>query len=208
MEKINVNQKIIKEFGLQNIKPSIRYLWEMEKVIYDKKWFEKADKNLKLYYMYRGIKEKKDFRYDITIIPPKMLGVEFTRTKGHHHSNSYGEIYTVLEGEGFYFMQKGISNSVSEVKVVKAKKGEVIIIPPYYTHITINPSKKILITGNWIAKKCQSIYKDLEKLGGPSYFYTKAGWKKNKNYLKVPKIKFQNPRKSLPSKLSLYLNPQ
>lgn len=203
-----MNLNTIKKLDLQNIKPDVRYLREMGKVIYDKKWFKKARKTKELYYMYRGVKEKGDFRYDITVIPPFMLGREFVRTKGHHHSNSYGEIYVVLQGEGIYFMQKGTINAISEVKVVKAKKGEVIIIPPYYTHITINASQKILITGNWVSKECQSIYKDLENIGGPCYFYTKTGWIKNKNYFKIPKIKFIKPDIALPSNLRKYLEPK
>lgn len=203
-----MNIKTIKEFGLENIKPSVRYLKEMGKVIYDKEWFKNADKNLELYYMYRMVKEKNDFRYDITVIPPRMLGVEFVRTKGHHHSNSYGEIYVVLQGEGIYFMQKGDLQSISEVMAFKAKKGDIIIIPPYYTHITINPSNKTLITGNWVSKKCQSIYQDLEKTGGPCYFYTKMGWIKNKNYIQIPSINFKSPEKILPSNLSPYLEPK
>ena len=203
-----MNSETLKNLGLENIQPDIRYLREMQKVIYDQNWFKKADKATELYYMYRDVKEKGDFRYDITIIPPFMLGEEFVRTKGHHHSNSYGEIYIVLQGEGVYFMQKGTGNNITEVRVVKAKKGDIIIIPPYYTHITINASRTTLITGNWVSKKCQSIYKDLENLGGPCYFYTKEGWIKNKNYLIAPKIKFIEPETTLPSNLERYLEPK
>ncbi len=203
--------KAIKNFNLQDIAPNIRYLKEIKKVIYDQKWFEKADKETELYYMYRGIKQKEDFRYDITIIPPRMLGQEYVRTKGHHHSNGYGEIYIVLQGEGIYYTQKENPKDrkiVEKVEVTKGKEGDVIIIPPYFSHITINASSKILITANWVSEKCQSIYQDLEKTGGPCYFYTQKGWLKNGNYSRIPKIEFKKPIKSLPSNLGAYLEPE
>ena len=189
------------EINLNLKQPDIRYLNDMREVIYDKEWLKEAP-NLELYYMYRGVKQKDDLRYDITVIPSRMLGEEFVKTKGHEHSNNYGEVYIVLEGEGIYLMQKHTEGNVEDVYAVKAKNGDVVIIPPHYGHVTINPSEADLKTANWISENCQSSYQLFEKMKGACYYYTKQGWVKNINYKNVPKLRFEKPLKSLPTDLN------
>ncbi len=203
-----------KTLKIMGLKPDVRCLYDMKKVIYDKKWLKTAP-NFKLYYMYRGLKpkknqllttlegkKKKNLRYDITIIPPRMLGKEFVKTKGHYHIGSYGEIYIVLKGKAIYLMQKEKRGKVEDVYYIKAKKGDYILIPPYYSHITINPSSKELKMANWISKECKSDYKPIERKKGGCYYYTKSGWIKNRNYKKVPKLRYKRPKKSFPKNLS------
>ncbi|MBM3250978.1 MAG: glucose-6-phosphate isomerase [Candidatus Nealsonbacteria bacterium] len=181
-------------------KPDIRYLYDMKNVLYDQKWAKTAP-NFELYYMYRGVEEKDGLRYDITTIPARMLGKEFTKTQGHHHKGNYGEVYIVLENQGIYLMQKQKKNIVEDVYVVKAKRGDVVLIPPYYAHITINPANKTLKMANWMARESKSDYQLIEKMGGACYFYTKTGWIKNKKYKKTPKLRFKKPLKSIPNNL-------
>jgi len=200
-------------------KPDIRYLNDMREVIYDKQWLKKAP-NLELYYMYRGIKKKRDLRYDITIIPSRMLGKEFVKTKGHEHIGKYSELYIVLEGEAIYLMQKCKGNLVEDVYAVKAKKGDVVIIPSGYAHVSINPSKKDLKMANWVSEDCKSDYRMFEKKQGACYFAiaqkskikkeqvphkreqkSKIKWIKNKNYKDVPELRFEKPLKSMPKNL-------
>src|SRR3989344_4814871 len=138
------------EIDLSNLTPDVRYLNELEKVVYDKTWFASADKNIELYHMYRKLKVENSLRYDVTIIYPRMLGSEFIKTKGHIHAGFYGEVYMVLEGEGIYFAQKGDENNIEDVFVVHGKKGDVILIPAGYGHVTINPSNQVLKTANWV----------------------------------------------------------
>lgn len=162
----------------------------MENVVYDKDWFNTANPDLELYYMYRGVKEKDRLRYDITIIPPKMLGQEFVKTKGHQHPVE--EVYEVLEGESIFLIQKTKSDIAEDVYTIKAKKGDKITIPPNLDHIAINSSKQELKLGNWISEDCQNNYSLLEKMKGACYFYIKdpstslgARWLKNENYKKI-----------------------
>lgn len=180
-------------------KPDVRLLNEMRGVLYDKKWAKTAP-NLKLYYLYRGVKEKKGLRHNITVIPSKMLGKEFVKTKGHEHINR-GEIYIVIEGQAVFLMQKTKGKIVKDVYAIKAKGGEATIVPRYYGHVTINPSKKVLKTGDWVSKDCKNDYSFFEKMQGACYYYTKNGWIKNKNYKKIPKLRFKKPLKSLPKNL-------
>lgn len=176
---------------INRVKPDIRHLKDMEEVIYDKDWLKKADSNLELYYMYRGIEAKDNIRYDITIIPPKMLGKEFVKTKGHKHLPR--EVYVVLDGEAIFLAQKTKNKTVENVFATEAKKDDVVIIPSNYSHVTINPSNEELKLGNYIEKDCQNNYAVIKKMKGACYFYTKSGWIKNKNYKKVPELKFKKP---------------
>ncbi len=189
------------EHLLKSKKPEIRFLNDMREVLYDKEWLRKA-KNFEVYYMYRGLKKKAGLRYDITIIPPRMLGKEFTKTKGHYHIDDFPELYIVLSGQAIYLMQKVKGETIEDVYGVRAKKGEAVIIPQGYGHVTINPSDKSLKMANWIKDEGKSDYQPIEKMQGTCYFYTKSGWQKNKNYKKVPPLRFEKPLESIPENLN------
>jgi len=182
--------------------PEIRFLNEMRPVLYDQKWFKsvKNPEKIDVYYVYRRLKRKKNLRYDITVIPSKMLGREFPKTKGHSHSNVQ-ELVWVLEGKALYFAQKSKGNYVEDCYVIEAKKGDLLIIPIGYDHLTINPSKNKLIMANWISEKAKYNYSLFDHFQGACYYYTKKGWIKNKNYKTIPKLRFQKPLKSMPRDL-------
>lgn len=191
---------------IKNVKPDIRTLEQMSDVVYDQKWFENADKQTPLYYMYRGLgKNEADkkkiadagLRYDITIIPAKMMGKEFIKTAGHAHSKHFPEIYEVLEGNAVYLMQKFTTKKIKDVYIVKAKKGDKVIIPPDYAHITINASKKDLKMANWIAIENKSSYELIQNKDGGCYFATKGffgiKWIKNGSCIDLPELREQQP---------------
>ena len=182
--------------------PDIRYLKDIKKVLYDKKWFLKANPETELYYMYRGVKKKNGLRYDITVIPPRNLGKEFVKTLGHTHLNDLSELYIVLEGKAIYLMQNYKNEKIKDVYAVFAKKGEAVIIPQGYGHITINANKKDLKEANWLNEKCKNIYDVFLKKEGAAYYYTNKGWIKNKNYGEIPKLRFEKPLKKIPKNLN------
>lgn len=184
-------------------KPETRFLNEMQPVLYDQQWFGsvKRPECFGVYDVYRRLKKKKDLRYDITVIPAKMLGQEFPKTKGHIHSNVQ-ELIWVLEGKAFYFAQKSKNDSIEDCYVIEAKKGDILTVPAGYEHLTINPSKKKLIMANWISEKAKYDYSLFDRFQGACYYYTKKGWIKNKNYKKVPKLKFKKPFKLMPEDLN------
>lgn len=178
------------EFGSKRRKPDIRYLFDMKDVIFDRNWLEAAD-NIELYYMYRDLflsrsDEKRlieqGLRYDITIIPPRMLGREYIKTAGHYHplvpggSITYPELYEVLEGEALYLMQK---RDLSDILVVNASAGDKVLVPPNYGHITINRSNKTLKMANFVARNFSSLYDPIKDRAGGAYFFTTDGWIKN-----------------------------
>ncbi|NJD53876.1 MAG: glucose-6-phosphate isomerase [Candidatus Methanoperedens sp.] len=191
----------------RGVKPGIRMLSDMKDVIYDRNWLSSAG-NSELYYMYRELSlSKKDaaamkehgLRYDITIIPPQMLGCEFVKTAGHYHplvpgtQITYPEIYEVLGGEATYMLQKPDNEGINDVILVKAGAGDKVIIPPGYGHLTINTSNKVLKMANWVARDFESIYQPIKEKGGGAYFILDKGMVKNPRYGHVPEIKPGKP---------------
>ena len=161
-----------------------------------------------IYYMYRDLAltgsdrrwlEANGLRYDITVIPPADLCGELVKTKGHYHSGNYGELYGVISGKGFFLLQK---KHGKDVYLVKAKRGDFVVVPSNYGHVIVNPGKEVLKISNWISKKCRADYKSVERKKGFCYYYTKFGWKKNENYKKVPKLRFEKPVNKPPKNLN------
>ncbi|HEY9245992.1 MAG TPA: glucose-6-phosphate isomerase family protein [Candidatus Methanoperedens sp.] len=197
----------ILEFGTKKVKPGVRMLFDMKEVIYDQKWLLQAD-NIELYYMYRDLSLSRNdalaikehgLRYDITIIPPRMLGQEYVKTAGHYHPEAPGtnitfpEIYEVLQGEAHYMLQKPENESIKDVVLIKAGQGDKVIIPPGYGHLTVNASNKVLKMANWVAEEFESVYSPIKEKGGGSYFLLQNGIIKNPRYGYVPEIRMCRP---------------
>ncbi|KKQ21536.1 MAG: hypothetical protein A3G45_03510 [Candidatus Staskawiczbacteria bacterium RIFCSPLOWO2_12_FULL_37_15] len=190
------------DVDLTKLIPDIRKLSDMREVIFDRGWLKNAF-DVDLYYMYRGVESKNELRYDITVIPPAFLGSEFVKTKGHYHLENWQETYTVLKGTAIFLMQKlGEDGNIFDAYAVKTERGESIIIPPKYGHVTINPSEtEELKMANWVSPDCKVDYSPYEKKQGACYCYTKQGWLRNENYKNVPDLRFEKPLKSLPENL-------
>ncbi len=201
------------KFGKGTFSPVVRTVEEMKGVVFDKRFLASANMDVELYYMFRDVsKDEEDankikergLRYDVTIIPPRTLGSEFVKTAGHYHPYltgsklTYPEMYEVLEGDAHYLLQKreeerGIEK-ITDVVVVKAKKGDTVIIPPNYGHVTINPSEATLKMANWVARTFSSIYEPIRGRGGAAYFeLTTGAFIKNERYETVPGIRFLKP---------------
>jgi len=89
-------------------------------------------------------------------------------------------------------MQKG-RDKIEDVFFVRAKKGEFILIPFDYGHITINPSSSNLKLGNYVCFESGHDYDSILNKKGGAYFYTTKGWIKNENYSYVPQIREEKP---------------
>ncbi|MFZ2473216.1 MAG: glucose-6-phosphate isomerase family protein [Methanothrix sp.] len=178
------------EFSGKMLTPDVRRLFDMKDVIFDQSWLAGTE-DFELYYMYRDLflsradKEKllqQGLRYDITIIPPNMLGCEYIKTAGHYHplvaggSVTYPELYEVIEGEALYLLQ---SRDLSDVVAVYACATDKVLVPPGYGHITINRSNKTLKMANFVARNFSSLYDPFREKSGGAYFFTRDGWIKN-----------------------------
>lgn len=170
--------------------PDVRRLSDMRDVIFDRGWLTDAG-DRELYYMYRDLYLSRadresliaqDLRYDITIIPPNMLGREYVKTVGHYHppvagtSETYPELYEVLHGEALYLLQ---NQDMSDVVAVHAVAGDKVLVPPGYGHVTINRSNQTLKMANLVGRSFVSIYEPYRRNAGAAFFFTNEGWIRN-----------------------------
>ncbi len=178
-----------------------RYLKDMKDVLYDREWADSKSPDRRMYYMFRDICRPEDrerieasgYRYDITVIPPDMMGKEYVKTYGHMHPRvpgsqaTYTEIYQVLNGTAVFVLQKQVDDGSIEFVHIKAKSGESVIVPPGYSHVTINPSEEILILSNWVSRDFKSDYKPVKETEGLAFYLLKEDnendtWVRNSNY--------------------------
>ena len=139
------------------------------------------------YYMYRNVArsaedrrwiEEQQIRFDITVIPPRDLCGEYIKTKGHFHppnpsGTGYPEIYEVLAGEAHYLIQ---TRDCSDVVLISACTGEMVIVPPGYGHVTINPSRTaVLQMANIVSSVFPGEYQEYEERRGAAFFEMRNG---------------------------------
>ena len=165
--------------------PDVRTIEQMRPVLYD----ENADGPAEAYYMYRAVNlpehkelmEQHNVRYDITVIPTAKYGNEFVKTKGHFHpkkgEHTYPEIYEVIEGEAHYLFQDN-----EKVFVYHATKGDKVIVPPDFGHVTINFSNKTLVMSNFVSPEFSSDYGPFIEKHGAAYYELDSGWAENPRY--------------------------
>jgi glucose-6-phosphate isomerase len=183
----------MEEINLKNLTPDVRKLNDIKSVIFDTEWLAKQTSNPDIYYMYRGVKRDGDLRYDITVIPPFFMGKEPIKTLGHFHGENSNEMYVVLEGEGLFLMQKG-KDEVEDFFIVRGKKGDCVIVPKGYAHVTINPSETdTLKMANWVREVSGFDYETVNNKKGLCYYYTTEGWVKNANYKNIPELRLEEP---------------
>ncbi|EKD24283.1 MAG: hypothetical protein ACD_81C00062G0003 [uncultured bacterium] len=137
-----------------------------------------------LYLMYRDVHQQKDeqifrtnkIRYDITVIFPGTIGGkdgEYIRTIGHTHPAA--EVYEVLSGNALFALQQ-TGKKTNDVFYIAANKGEKVLIPSQYTHITINIGSEPLILADLFADFVQSDYSDTKKNRGVAYWVLPPAW--------------------------------
>lgn len=195
------------EFGDFLFKPEIRRASDLKPVL---AFPEKLNSDFEAYYMFRDIYESEEdrrkilganLRYDFTIIPPAEIGEENVKTYGHYHPENscgltYPEIYQVIEGKAFFILQRREGNRslrVEECVVIEAERGDLVLVPPNFGHVTINPTKEVLLTSNWVCRDFVSIYEPYTNLRGACYYYLDGRWVKNPNYSEIPALKRGEP---------------
>ncbi len=200
------------KFGSSFFEPEVRWLSELRDVAYDTRWMEFAP-DIPVYCMYRDLyatREDKDtivdhqLRYDITVIPPLKMGVEHVKTLGHYHPfiaagspYTYPELYEVIEGEAHYLLQRpsdGHLECIADSLIVRARKGDKVVVPPQYGHVTINPSEKPLKMANWVCRSFNSVYEPYKLLHGGVYYELVSGTLvPNRRYAETPDIRTCSP---------------
>ncbi len=158
------------------------------------------------YYMFRGVEVIEDLRFDVTVIPPALMGKEFVKTYGHFHPKanglSYPEVYQVIDGKAVLLLQ---DEDAQEFVAVLADRGDIVFIPPDYGHVTVNVGNDPLILSNVVYSGFSSNYEKVREKRGFAYYLTTEGFIENKNYSNHPSITFMRsaiPRTDL---FSLFL---
>jgi glucose-6-phosphate isomerase, archaeal len=191
--------------GAKQAGPSIvRKFSEMQPVLFDRN--AKSDRD-DMYYVYRGICMSEDenkiaglhLTYDVTVLPPLMLGEEYNKTVGHYHANIEGtkiahpEMYEVLNGKGLFLLQKMDADmkNVVTILAIEGKTGDKIIYPPNYGHIIVNTSDEPLVTANWLSTDYKPLYEPVKDRQGMAIYVIKGTdgavtFVKNENYADQP----------------------
>ncbi len=166
-----------------------------------------------LYHMYRGTGFDSDrmaminsgLRYDITVIHSGKIGSEYIKTLGHYHPMApgqlytYPEIYQVLHGKAHFLMQKGgdVTGEIQDFVVADFEEGDILLIPPFYGHVTVNPGTEPLVMANWIAKDFSSVYEPIRARKGMAYYNVEyrnqSIFMPNDSYGNHPKPRLQEP---------------
>lgn len=153
------------------------------------------------YFMILGLPffSTKETSCDLTIIPPYRLGKEFNKTFGHTHRGGESETYKVLLGKALFFLQEmKDKDNISEIKLIKAKRGNRITITGKYYHESINRGQTPLILVNWLEKGTENDYSLIEEKRGFGYYIVaNSGGEefrliKNENYKEVPEANLRS----------------
>lgn len=171
---------------------------DMEDLLYD----TQIDAEEQLYNFYIGIADSQHcniirgqgLRYDLIVIPAGTVGSEFKKTSGHRHIGSYPEIYEVLQGTAMFLLQKERNGRVEQFAAVRTKEGEKILVPPGYTHATVNIGKDPLVFADVVADACVNEYGIVKENHGMAYYLLKkrdgqVGFRKNPYYDAVSEVK-------------------
>jgi glucose-6-phosphate isomerase len=94
----------------------------------------------------------------------------------------------VLEGQAHYLLQ---SRSLDDIVMIAAYSGDLVIIPPGYGHVSINPTvDETLVMANMVSTAFESDYREYEKRHGAAYFELCSGeLEKNPQYPDLPPVR-------------------
>ena len=192
--------------GDKRINPKVRTIDKMAEVVYDRQYLARAPRRLALYYIYRKLRRRQEAKlfedrkltYEVLVIPPAHLGLEYAKTLGHYHknypnsTNSFPEVYEVMIGECIFLIQKRVGESpveLEDVVAIKAEKGDKVVMPIGYGHVIINPTMKLLVTSN-LRFEGEFDDKPFIENGGGAYYYVEGGeWRKNVSIKNAPELK-------------------
>lgn len=106
------------------------------------------------------------------------LGNEPVRSQGHIHKiSAYAdgwstpEVYEIWSGEAIIYMQETANDHPGRCFAVRAKAGEVVIVPPFWAHATISADASQPLTfGAWCDREYGFDYDDVRAHKGLAWF--------------------------------------
>lgn len=145
---------------------------------------------------HRELLEKMHLLYGAVTYASGRLGKEPVRSQGHIHNISRfsrwstPEVYEIWSGEAIIYMQESGKDNPGRCFAVYAKAGDVVIVPPYWVHATINASSaedSPMSFGAWCVRDFGFEYDDVRAHGGIAWFpvFDESGkicWSRNPMY--------------------------
>lgn len=134
--------------------------------------------------------------YGVVTYASGTLGKEPIRSQGHIHvrstwANNWStpEVYEIWQGEAIIYMQELGGDNPGRCQAVYAKPGDVVIVPPGWTHATIsaNPNRPLTF-GAWCDRNYGFEYDEVRAHKGVAWFpiigkSQTIEWLRNENYL-------------------------
>jgi len=93
--------------------------------------------------------ERLGLAFSIVMIPPRRIGREYVKTRGHYHplvpgtELAYPEVYTHYYGKLLLLLQRRSGDDPSvldDCVLVELRPGVTLTIPPGYAHVLLNPT--------------------------------------------------------------------
>lgn len=137
---------------------------------------------------------ERELLFGIVAYAEGSIGEEPVKSQGHIHSISQAcqmstpEVYEIWSGEAIIYMQERATDDPGRCYAVRAKAGEVVIVPPGWAHCTINASKtERMIFGAWCVRDFGFDYEDVRAHNGLAYYpkfdaLGKIIWEQNPSY--------------------------
>jgi len=97
----------------------------------------------------------------------------------------------VLSGQARYIIQKAgaTDGSIERALCIDAAEGDVVVMPPDFGHVTVNPGPEPLVMANWVASNFDSVYGDYKLRGGAcAYLLSTGELTTNPQYRDVPPV--------------------
>lgn len=120
---------------------------------------------------------KRNLLYGAMIFGKGQVGIEPIRSQGHVHAISAScnastpEVYEIWSGEAIIYMQEYDKDEPGRCIAVKAKAGDVVIVPPGWAHSTINANPEYEMTfGAWCVRDYGFDYVGIRSHVGVAYF--------------------------------------
>lgn len=137
--------------------------------------------------------EKRNLLFGVVTYAKGKIGCGPVRSQGHIHAvspscgGSTPEVYEIWEGEAVIYMQESGKDDAGICYAVHAKAGEVVIVPPYWVHATVNADPDRQMTfGAWCVRDYGFDYDDVRAHNGIAYFPQYEGnrliWHRNLAY--------------------------
>lgn len=137
--------------------------------------------------------EQRNLLYGAVVYGAGIIGKEPVRSQGHIHAvspscgHSTPEVYEIWDGEAIIYMQEAGGDDPGNCYAIRAKAGDVVIVPPGWVHATVNADVSgNMCFGAWCVRDYGFEYEAVRSHGGIAYFpYMEKNdilWRKNPAY--------------------------